>query len=87
VYDDAGDGLGVVLVGGAAAGAWSLRGTARTIEVGLELFDAPGPALTAAITERFGAVGALLGAKQVTFAGDGPVRRRFAPRTRGASAG
>lgn len=76
VYDGVGDGLGVVLVGGAAAGAWSLRGTSRRLEVALDLFEPAGPQLRAALDERLAAIAELLGAREAVVAGDGPFRRQ-----------
>ena len=69
VYTPAGDGLGVVLVDGAAAGAWEGRFRGEKMEVGLDMFEAPGPRLKQVLTGRFGAVAALLGARSVSFGG------------------
>ncbi|HEY0128799.1 MAG TPA: hypothetical protein VGB40_06505 [Rubrobacteraceae bacterium] len=56
----AGDGLGVVLVNGSAAGAWIARFSGELMEVELNLFERPGVRLKRAITDRFEAVAALL---------------------------
>ena len=58
-----GDGLGVVLVGGTAAGAWEARFSGRTMEVRLDMFERPGARLEEAIQDGFGEVGASLGAR------------------------
>lgn len=69
VYSEAGDGLGMVLVDGEAAGAWEARfpGGGRQMQVDLDLFDSPGASLKEAIEERFEAVAAFLGARSVSF--------------------
>ena len=67
VYTPAGDGLGVVLVNGAAAGAWEARFAGETMEVTLEMFETPGARLEEAIAGRFGAMSALLGARAVSL--------------------
>ena len=67
VYTPAGDGLGVVLVGGVAAGAWEARFSGKTMEVGLDAFEPPGAWLGKALEERFGEVAAFLGAREVRF--------------------
>jgi hypothetical protein len=69
VYNEAGDGLGVVLVEGAAAGAWEARfaGGAGLGRVDLDLFERPGASLMRAIEQRFEAVAALLGARSVSL--------------------
>jgi hypothetical protein len=58
-YESGGDGRPLVLVDGAAAGAWSLR-PGRAVEVDLELFEEPGPRLRRALAARVDAVRALL---------------------------
>ena len=63
VYTQAGDGLGVVLVDGLAAGAWSARFSGRLMEVDLDMFEAPGARLKEAVAERFEEVAAFLGAR------------------------
>ena len=67
VYTAAGDGLGVVLVGGRAAGAWEARFSGGVMEVRLDMFERPGARLGEAVEERFGPVAALLGARGVSF--------------------
>jgi hypothetical protein len=59
----------VVLVGGAAAGAWEARsaGGVGVMRVKLDLFERPGASLMRAIQERFEAVAALLGARSVSL--------------------
>ena len=64
VYTPAGDGLGVVLVDGQAAGAWSARFPGDRMEVALDMFEAPGARLKKTVAERFEAVAALLGARE-----------------------
>lgn len=63
IYTPAGDGLGVVLVDGAAAGAWTARFPGRRMEVELDMFEVPGDRLEKAVTDRFEAIAALLGAR------------------------
>jgi hypothetical protein len=67
VYTPAGDGLGVVLVGGVAAGAWEARFSGKVLEVGLDMFETPGPRLGDLLEERFGEIAAFLGAREVHF--------------------
>jgi hypothetical protein len=67
VYTTVGDGLGVVLVGGAAAGAWEARFSGRIMEVRLDMFERPGAKLKGAIEDGFGEVGASLGARAVSL--------------------
>ena len=67
VYTPAGDGLGVVLVGGVVAGAWEARFSGKVLEVGLDMFENPGPRLGDMLEERFGGVAAFLGAREVRF--------------------
>ncbi|CAA9511567.1 MAG: hypothetical protein AVDCRST_MAG05-3062 [uncultured Rubrobacteraceae bacterium] len=67
VYTPAGDGLGVALVGGAAAGAWEARFSGKVLEVGLDMFEAPGPSLGDLLKERFGELAAVLGAGEARF--------------------
>ena len=67
VYTPAGDGLGVVLVDGAAAGAWEARFEGRRMVVDLDVFERPGKRLREAIRERFEAVAALLGARTLSL--------------------
>ena len=69
VYNEAGDGLAVVLVEGAAAGAWEARfaGGAGLIRVDLDLFERPGASLMRAIEQRFEAIAARLGARSASL--------------------
>ena len=67
VYTTAGDGLGVVLVGGKAAGAWEARFSGGTMEVRLDVFERPGAKLKGAIEAGFGEVAASLGARGVSL--------------------
>ena len=69
VYTPAGDGLGLVLVDGAAAGAWEARFRGETMQIALDMFEPPGPRLRRVVAERFDAVAALLGARSVSFGG------------------
>jgi hypothetical protein len=41
-YTSAGDGLGLVLAGGTAAGAWEARFCGKLMEVRLNMFERPG---------------------------------------------
>ena len=85
VYNEPGHGLGVVLVEGAAAGAWGMRfagGTGRML-VDLDLFERPGAKLRRAIDERFEEAAALLSARSVSFGytcGIGAARYRSLPK-------
>ncbi len=67
VYTPVGDGLGVVLVGGVAAGAWEARFAGKVMEIRLDLFEHPGPRLKRTIEERFGEIAVFLGAREVRF--------------------
>jgi hypothetical protein len=67
VYTTVGDGLGVVLVGGTAAGAWEARFSGGTMEVRLDMFERPGAKLKGAIEAGFGEVAASLGARGVSL--------------------
>jgi hypothetical protein len=69
VYNEAGDGLGVVLVDGEAAGAWEARfaGGGGRMRVDLDLFERPGAVLKKAIEDRFEAAAGLLGAWSVSL--------------------
>ena len=67
VYTPVGDGLGVVLVGGAAAGAWSVRFSGRRMEVELDLFEKPGAELEQSIKGRFEETAAFLGARSFSL--------------------
>lgn len=58
-YDFRGDGLPVVLVGGAAAGTWAIR-AGRGLEFDVDLFDGLGPRARGALDARLDAVRALL---------------------------
>ena len=68
VYTPVGDGLGVVLVGGVAAGAWEARFSGKTMEVRLDMFEDPTLRLERVLRERFGEVAAFLGAREVRLA-------------------
>jgi hypothetical protein len=67
VYTTAGDGLGVVLVGGTAAGAWEARFSGGNMEVRLDMFERPGAKLKGAIEAGFGGVAASLGARGMSL--------------------
>ena len=67
VYTPAGDGLGVVLVGGTAAGAWEARFSGRTMAVRLDMFERPGAKLKKVLEDGFGEVAASLGARGVSL--------------------
>ena len=64
VYTPAGDGLGVVLVNGEVAGAWTARFSGERMQVELDTFDAPGASLRRDVTERFEAAARFLGARE-----------------------
>ena len=66
-YDTRGDGRGLVLLGGEAAGAWEGRFAGGRMEVVLDMFDTPTARLRQAIELEFAAVGELLGAKALAF--------------------
>ena len=61
VFDGDGNGLGMVLVDGRAAGAWLHRAAGTAMEVDLDLFDRPGSRLRAGAGEAFGDLAAFLG--------------------------
>lgn len=67
VYTPAGDGLGVVLVGGMAAGAWEARFSGKVMELRLDTFERPGAWLKKAIEDRFGETAVSLGAREIRF--------------------
>ena len=69
VYAPVGDGRGVVLVDGEAAGAWEARfpGGGTLMHLDLDLFGHPGDELSEVVEERFEAVAALLGARGVSL--------------------
>jgi hypothetical protein len=69
VYNEAGDGLGVVLVDGEAAGAWEARfaGGGGRMRVDLDLFERPGAVLKKAVEYRFEVAASLLGARSVSM--------------------
>jgi len=67
VYTPAGDGLGVVLVGGTVDGAWGARLSGRVLEVGLDMFERPGAKLRGIIGEGLGEISGLLGAREACF--------------------
>lgn len=64
VYTPVGDGLGVVLVDGVAAGAWTARFSGRRMEVTLDTFETPGPRMESAVAARFEAVADFLDARE-----------------------
>jgi Winged helix DNA-binding domain len=68
-YSEVGDGLGVVLVDGEAAGAWEARfpGGDKKMQVDLDLFKTPGATLKQVIEDRFEEVAALLGARSLSL--------------------
>lgn len=67
VYTPAGDGLGVVLVGGMAAGVWEASFSGKVMEVRLDTFERPGARSKKAIEDGFGEIAVLLGAREVRF--------------------
>ncbi|HEU0236872.1 MAG TPA: crosslink repair DNA glycosylase YcaQ family protein [Candidatus Limnocylindrales bacterium] len=69
------DGMGAVLRGGRAIGAWWLRFRGARMEVDLDLFVPASTALRSVVDDRLGEVALLLGAAGVDVV-DGPVRGR-----------
>ncbi len=67
VYTQAGDGFGVVLVNGVAAGAWTARFSRERMEVELDTFEPPGARIERTVTERFEAIAALLDARALSL--------------------
>ncbi len=67
VYTPVGDGLGVVLVGGTAAGAWEARFSGKVMEARLDMFERPGARLKKTIKDRFGEIAAFMNAREVRF--------------------
>ncbi len=65
-YDFRGDGNPLVLRGGEAVAAWSLRFAGKRMEVELDWFERPGARLAQAVAEKIEDVAALLGASSVT---------------------
>ena len=61
VFDGDGNGLGMVLVDGRAAGAWLHRGAGTAMEVDLDLFDRSGGRLAAALDDAFADLAGFLG--------------------------
>ncbi|MBA3619237.1 MAG: winged helix DNA-binding domain-containing protein [Acidothermales bacterium] len=79
VFDSDGNGLGVVLVDGLAAGAWSARFAGERMEVRLDMFAHSMGRLRKAIADRFQELAGLLGGRGVTVEPVDAVGRR-APR-------
>lgn len=69
IFDGDGNGLGMVLVGGRAVGAWISRSLGARFEADLDLFDrGGGPArmrLREAVERELGAIGTFLGYREV----------------------
>ena len=65
-YDFRGDGNPLVLRGGEAVAAWTLRFAGKPMEVELDWFERPGARLAKAVAGQIEDVGALLGASSVT---------------------
>lgn len=61
LFDGDGNGLGAVLVGGRAVGAWGHRSARGAMEADLDLFDRPTGRFREAIEARLGAIAAFLG--------------------------
>ena len=78
-YTSAGDGLGLVLAGGTADGAWEARFCGKLMEVRLNMFERPGARSKKAVEERFGEVAAFLGARGVSFSCSRLWRERLHP--------
>jgi len=64
-YDFRGDGIGLVLVGGLAAAAWTSRFKGKRMEVELDAFRKPTAKAKRAIRERFEALAELMEAKEL----------------------
>jgi len=62
LYDDAGNGLGVVLAGGGAVGSWNSRFVGRTMQVDMEELAPWTPAVRTRVDGRLAALAELLGA-------------------------
>jgi hypothetical protein len=65
VFDGDGNGLGIVLVAGRAAGAWTHRGAGRAMAVDLDLFEPPGARLRERLETSFADMAAFLGYRGV----------------------
>jgi hypothetical protein len=79
VYTPAGDGLGVVLVGGTAAGAWEARFSGRDHGGAPRHVRAPGREAEGGLEDGFGEVAASLGARGVSFSCSRLWRERLHP--------
>ena len=66
LYDDAGNGLGVVLAGGRAVGSWNSRFAGRTMQVDMEELAPWTPAVRTRVDERLAELADLLGAADLT---------------------
>jgi hypothetical protein len=67
VFDGDGNGLGMVLVDGRAAGAWLHRAAGTAMAVDLDLFDRAGAKLTATLEDAFANVAGFLGYRRATM--------------------
>ena len=68
LYDDMGNGLGVVLAGGQAVAAWGSRFAGKRLEVSLDRFERLRGPLQAALEQRFHEIAVLLGGSEATVA-------------------
>jgi hypothetical protein len=59
-YDFRGDGMPIVLVDGAAAGTWSLKGSGKRVDFEVEWFEKPAPTGKKAVAARFEELAAFL---------------------------
>jgi hypothetical protein len=66
-YDGVGNAQPLVLIEGEVHGTWSFRGTGDRITIGVQLYDAPGPRLQAALEDEANLVGGFLEASTVTI--------------------
>lgn len=73
VFDGDGNGLGMVLVDGLAAGAWLHRAVGAAMEVDLDLFDRPRSRLASELEAAFGDLAAFLGYRRTVIRDVGTV--------------
>jgi hypothetical protein len=66
-YDGVGHSLPLVLIEGEVQGTWSFRGAGDRITISIQLYDAPGPRLQAAMEDEANLVGGFLEASTVTI--------------------
>jgi len=66
-YDGVGNAQPLVLIEGEVHGTWSFRGAGDRITIAIQLYDAPGPRLQAALEDEAHLVGGFLEASNVTI--------------------